>query len=1161
MDLNQINSEIDAVIKDSPPKNISTSRFRTLLKSMTSYIQATSTTVLQANNFKPLAIWNGTKLKLQNPDGSYTPEVDLVGPAGPGLGLVDVDASASSILAQSMTDQIVSATVAEKITPGVVPHTAVVGIYSTYGNGRKGYMTQAKMLSNKLISRLGIYIGGAAVSGGTATAFSGQLLVKVFLNNALVDTVTVSNATLNTKVAFTSVANAELLVNLNKTIYARTNDLLTVAYEHTGPEFLALFYNSAAVDAAKELGANMHTDWTVDYVGSLTAKPTFSSNNTSFYVALKTYSVVKLDQNVATLPLTTSAVAAMSLVDKTNYIFAPRVANDANIVYNSSNSFRRKAQAVFLKGLTVKNFNAITIPLVRNLVDETFFTDGITVKVFLRSDVAITKVIPFSDLAYYNTLTRTDTADKFDYTLILDTPLVLNPGDILYVGWECNALTDKTGSLFKFNTASDATEFSRNYNSFSDVAGAVSALSAMPVLPASNIYYLRVSLGYATSKLPVDPVVSTNLATLNSAVALNTSFISAVSLIDKTNYSLAARVTNDAAVVWSAGQSYRGKGMATWFKGLTAKNFNAITIPLVRNLFDEQFFTDGVTVKIFLRTDIAITKVIPFSELAYYNTLGRTDTADKFDYTLILDTPLVLNPGDTLYIGWECIAATDKLGSLFKFNTASDATEFSRNYNSFSNVAGAISGLIAMPGLPASTPFYIRVSLGYASAPSAIKGDYALVAPKKVYTVCNDLVAASKGYNRNMSAAVYLDHMLTGLTTEVDAKFDATKSDKLVFTSKIVTTDANDSTQFNEGLTVKTYDVSVAMIGNEVKKKTATIKHISTLASANKAAFPKVLCLGDSITWGELAGINGSTSEADVYWLLAQQLLDMDRVDNGLVAGQLQSLFVGQVVAKTRTYSYNGSSRTIKGFAEGRRGWKLTDYLGQTATGQSAANPFYNAAVAGNAKFSLLTWLNKYRTLANDGVTRLVVGSTAGTSVTDVNAYDVCVPTHIVVNLGANDNDPVNYVQGINDLKAAIKAEYAANGWGVVNIAVVLPDYNGTFFPSKYPAFGESAAFWKSTNNHAARWQMMKNYVDTVLAADTEDADRVHLLPFYWVQPTAWSVAYRSASLPDAMTTERRFDSRIEVDYGWVPFVHPNGIAHWNFAYQLYSWLKYTHTL
>ena len=76
----------------------------------------------------------------------------------------------------------------------------------------------------------------------------------------------------------------------------------------------------------------------------------------------------------------------------------------------------------------------------------------------------------------------------------------------------------------------------------------------------------------------------------------------------------------------------------------------------------------------------------------------------------------------------------------------------------------------------------------------------------------------------------------------------------------------------------------------------------------------------------------------------------------------------------------------------------------------------------GVVAFSITSYINRYKTIANDGITRLTVGSTAGTKVTDVNAYDVCVPTHIIIQHSHNDGDVSWYADNIRKWTDKIKS-------------------------------------------------------------------------------------------------------------------------------------------
>jgi hypothetical protein len=1009
------------------------------------------------------------------------------------------------------------------VTPGLKAHSAVVALHPGYDGGKKWYVTQAKVLTQRLVDQVGIYIGDASVQGGAGTGFSGDLLVRVFVNGQLVDSLTAGADALNAKVPFTSLASAELRLNLRRPLLLESGDTFTVAFEHTGPERLALFYSNSPITADQEYGINMHIDGNSPYVASLTTTPTFFTSNPNWYLPVNTYSLATVNAYLEKLPALAGAVDALSLADPAALATFPVVASGADIVYQPGATYAQRGLGMFLKGKTRKAFNVITLPLVRNLVDNVSFTGGITVKVFLRNDVAITKVIPFSELAYYNTLGRTDPAEKFDYNLVLDAPLVINPNDLLFVGWECNAVNDKLGIIFKGSTASEATEYSGNYvRSVSDNSS-IAALAAMPALYTPQGYYLRLGLSYGVSR---DNVTAKQIArSVEPIVALNPGATETFSVL-----------RNDASVVYLPGATYAQRGLGMFLKGKTRKAFNVITLPLVRNLVDNVSFTAGITVKVFLRNDVAITKVIPFSELSYYNTLQRTDAPEKFDYNLVLDAPLVLNPNDLLFVGWECNASSDKLGIIFKGNTASDATEFSGNYVRSVSDNSSIANLTQMPALYAANGYYFRVGLSYA-VPAESKQDLSLLAPPRLYAVVNDL-GNKKGYNRNYSVPVYLDHFLSGLTREIDAYFDATHSDRYVVTPNIITTDGADATVYNDGLTVSTRTIPLDVAGKAIVAKRLSTQLVSTVASANKAKKPIVLVIGTSISHGTLANLNGSADVFDVYWSMAQELFRKDYVDNGSVSGQLESMFVGRLALRNRTVSYAGQSVVVKGYAEAIPGSSWADWV------TSSASPFYDADKPG-VKFSVVKYLSRYKTLADDGVTRLVAGSSAGSLVSDVNAFDVCRPTHIVIELDANGPDPATYVQRRNDLVASIKAEYAAQGWPAPQIAIALFDYAGTYFPSRYPQIGQAAAFWNLTHNHQAHYDCMKNAVTTPVAG----AD---LLPFFWTQPTALAVGFRVTNMPDGQP--------YLAPYGWLPSIHPGGYAHANAGYQLYSWIKYTLT-
>lgn len=428
------------------------------------------------------------------------------------------------------------------------------------------------------------------------------------------------------------------------------------------------------------------------------------------------------------------------------------------------------------------------------------------------------------------------------------------------------------------------------------------------------------------------------------------------------------------------------------------------------------------------------------------------------------------------------------------------------------------------------------------------------ITPHKIYTVCNNIISALKGNNRNYAAALYLDHLFDGLTEEKDIKFEENKSDRVLFYSPIEITNSSYNVVYNtDGSAVKTATRNIVVTGNDVEDFNFNVSHISTLADANKTTKPRILCIGDSITYGELATFPSDT-EIQSYSLLTKQLFEMDKIDGGDVAGEYNALLLG-IFKRTLNINYSGINRTITACHQGIPGATLDHYLNGTVS------YFYNGS-----RFSLKPWIDLYRTMNDSGV-RLTAGDPAiGSAVTNVNDYDVCVPTHVVIMLGTNGSETASqYVSKIQSLIDNIKLDCTTYGWTQIFISVVLPDCAGTYFPSKHPNFDKTIAIWNDNGaqptRHPRLYTYVKQWMVDKLSSDTEVADKTFLLPFWWVMPTAESACIRE--IPFAEHTKNYFynEGKNYNKYGWYPTTHLNPNAHWSFAYQLYSWIKYTLTL
>lgn len=589
--------------------------------------------------------------------------------------------------------------------------------------------------------------------------------------------------------------------------------------------------------------------------------------------------------------------------------------------------------------------------------------------------------------------------------------------------------------------------------------------------------------------------------------------------------------------VWAAAASYNNKWYQVNYIGKTKKIINRISIPIVRNLYANSVFTDGITVRLFKSGIELLTKVIPFSVVSTYNSLTAASPLASFFYDIDV-FPFELGVDEVLWVGVECNAATDKISMVYNMNTASDANEYSRNYTTYGDTAGTVINAISQPALPASAAFYrvIKFSfVDYISKSIWHKTDETVVAPNKIYTVCNDLKQTDSGFDsRNYSSILYVDHFLK-LASKKNVVFDSTKSDKLPIFSPI----AVDNSSYNGGVNVKTDTITDKLTG-DVNDIALSFNRISTKASVGAAKFPKILVIGDSVTDGFLADkpTGSTTNNPTTFWSYVKKFFHLDFLD--ATTGH-SCLLLGK--QSSRQFVVNGT--TLKSYAEGRGGWTTRNYLYDANYG-SYTNYFYDGTKP-TVKFSLSKYLADYKTLADDGVTRLQVGSTAGALVTDVNAHDVCTPTHVVIQTGFNDTE-ANWAVDVQLMIDSIKAEFPD-----MIIIVSTIDAAGTYFPEKYPKFDASSYNLLGDTLHSKMWNLLTS------AKALEDAEnKIFYCPNYFIQPTAYAVAYRNVDFPESLANA---EFSFKTEHGAGNNYHPNTYAHAAWGYQLYALIKYTLTL
>lgn len=426
--------------------------------------------------------------------------------------------------------------------------------------------------------------------------------------------------------------------------------------------------------------------------------------------------------------------------------------------------------------------------------------------------------------------------------------------------------------------------------------------------------------------------------------------------------------------------------------------------------------------------------------------------------------------------------------------------------------------------------------------PEKYNGD--IIIPNALYTVCNDVIQDKRGRNRNNSQGLYLDHCFNGITKELNIRFKD-GVDRVVVNSPITVTDSNEfspTVNYNNGNNILETAKTISIIGNNIDEKKFTIKHRSTLNSITSNYHPKVLCIGDSITYAEQAYIaNDGYTQNYAYHLICKEMFMKDSIDNGNSGYDIT--FLG-IYKKTTKFTYNNEEYNVTTHHEGIRGISLSQHLDGSVT------QFKDDSTG---KWSLQAWLNKYRTL-NDNGERLTLGEGTGTLINEgnLNDIDVCTPTHVLIMLGANGGGTIEQYKEMVD---TIKSEFPD-----IVIGIAIPDSAGTYFPSLHPKCDEKCTIWNDTGSQGSRHnqqfglqKMLQEYYGT----EEQENNKIYIVPFYYVAPTAECVSSRFVPMPDNEYSSV-MDNEFYDNYGWHASSHVNGIGHINWAYCLYSWLKYT---
>lgn len=435
-----------------------------------------------------------------------------------------------------------------------------------------------------------------------------------------------------------------------------------------------------------------------------------------------------------------------------------------------------------------------------------------------------------------------------------------------------------------------------------------------------------------------------------------------------------------------------------------------------------------------------------------------------------------------------------------------------------------------------------------------------LLFPYAVYNVANDIDYKTAGQTytgprvalkRNFSSVLHLDNFIPYTDQEHSAlKFGGSGGISKIIPaySPVITAGAIENPNLNGGQNVHEETVSYSVLGNQAVEQNKNLVNRSVLNSASKDKTPTVLIIGDSVSFGQDAYFADSNAKWN-YTMILNHMFAEDRQQNG---------GAGYGFRTVGTISYTD--------IEGRKTYNEA-YSGTTLQGSGLfTNPKF---LDSSGVFSFANWLQKYRTCNASGQ-RLYFdanGTTTGTAGTNNRGYledgsdsgmligsaisntlsvDVYEPTHVFCFHCSNGAiSKTDYDLFISRVRATFPA--AIIGLGTPHVA-------GTYFPSHYPDVYRPA-IWdydQTYNNRQVTTArvLLANYCN----AATEN-NNVFVLPTMWVTPAAH--AFSCITINDPWRDIIDGDDRL-MPVGQRVDVHVGSKAQAAYAYQLYSWLKWT---
>ena len=312
--------------------------------------------------------------------------------------------------------------------------------------------------------------------------------------------------------------------------------------------------------------------------------------------------------------------------------------------------------------------------------------------------------------------------------------------------------------------------------------------------------------------------------------------------------------------------------------------------------------------------------------------------------------------------------------------------------------------------------------------------------------------------SRSYSIDLWLDNMLSGLTEEPKIGFGKVEGNNKVSFFQHGSKDGGtyiNSDTVNGDNTIFELDQTFEVGGNDYSSQTINIKQISVKSSASKGKKCILLPIGDSTVNGTNAYINTPYPTSPYqWWAWTKAYFDMDKIED---AEQVEMKTIGITSANTYDIKLSGLEKNnIRTYGMGIGGSNASTWRAPEMTisgGSGYPNAFMN-----NGVFSINYFLENWRTCDDNGV-RLYTDASKSTTksegtsvkgyyddgtestfyigklVTDTSACDVCLPTHIAIQLGFNG-------MNFDDYDAIISGDLGYIGKEIVQEMAQSKGYN-----------------------------------------------------------------------------------------------------------------------